>query len=118
MSRKTGGIFVFLRIEQRYCLKMAVSLCFTGKHLIFVQKQRLTKNEESCNIDKDYVQVAASGANSNHFSNCRNEESDSNRHDTFCDSFFYATGMPCCKWRRDINKWEEAILIRRKMHEL
>ena len=44
--------------------------------------------------------------------------SDRIRHDTFCDSFFYATGMPCCKWMRDINKWEEAILTRRKMHEL
>lgn len=71
MSRKTGGIFC--AIEQRHCLKMIVLLYLTGKHLIFVQKQCLTKNEESCNIDKDYVQVAASGANSNHFSNCRNE---------------------------------------------
>ena len=33
---------------------MAVLLFFTGKHLIFVQKQCLTKNEEFCNIDKDY----------------------------------------------------------------
>ena len=30
--------------------------------------------------------------------------SDRIRHDTFCDSFFYATGMSCCKWMRDINK--------------
>ena len=73
MSRKTGGIFVFLRIEQRYCLKMTVFLYFIEKHLAFVQKQCLTKNEKSCNIDKDYVQVTASEANSNHFSNCRNE---------------------------------------------
>ena len=54
MSRKTGGIFVFLRIEQKHCLKMTVFLYFTEKHLIFAQKQCLTKNEESCNIDKDY----------------------------------------------------------------
>ena len=37
---------------------MAVLLYFTEKHLIFnlifTQKQCLTKNEESCNIDKDY----------------------------------------------------------------
>ena len=29
---------------------MAVLLYFTEKHLIFVQKQCLTKNEESCNM--------------------------------------------------------------------
>ena len=33
---------------------MAVLLYFTEKHLIFAQKQRLTKTEESCSIDKDY----------------------------------------------------------------
>jgi len=44
--------------------------------------------------------------------------SDRNCHDTFCDSFFYATGMSCCEWMRDINRWEEAILTRRKKHEL
>ena len=33
---------------------MVVLLYLTGKHLIFVQKQYLTKKEKSCNIDKDY----------------------------------------------------------------
>ena len=53
MSRKTGGIFLKKRTKTLLtCL--AVLLYSTGKHLIFVQKQCLTKNEESCNIDKDY----------------------------------------------------------------
>ena len=30
--------------------------------------------------------------------------SDRIRHEKFCDSFFYATGMPCYNWMRDINK--------------
>ena len=42
--------------------------------------------------------------------------SDRNCHDTFCDSFFYAIGMPCCKWdegykqmgRSDTHKEEDA----------
>lgn len=33
-------------------------------------------------------------------------ENDRKRHEKFCDSFFYATGMIWCKWMRDINKWE------------
>ena len=33
---------------------MTVFLYFTEKHLAFVQKQRLTKTEESCNIGEDY----------------------------------------------------------------
>ena len=46
--------FSFELIQKLTILKMAVLLYFTEKHLIFVQKQYLTKKEKSCNIDKDY----------------------------------------------------------------